>query len=370
MTPDVLIVGGGIIGGAVAYELACAGARVLILERRQAGREASWAAGGMLAPTSETFHDLPLLPLALESMRLYPDFVTRVQNDSAIEVDYQAEGTLLIALHAAEAARLEQAARMLASHKLAGQMLTGEEARQLEPALAREVCSALLLPNDHQVDNRRLTEAAFVAAQKRGAVLREGANVESIVVEHGRAVAVRMADERIPASRILVAAGCWSATLGPECARLAPTKPIRGQMVALKMAKPCFSRVIRGGAAYLVPRKDGGVLVGSTVEDVGFDKSTTAEALSRLRTSAEEIVPGLRQAEISESWAGLRPDSPDHLPVLGGCDIENLYFATGHYRNGILLAPATARAMAQLILRGSSSIPIETFSPLRFRSQT
>jgi len=366
VTPDVLIVGGGIISGAVAYELACAGAKVLILERSQAGREASWAAGGMLAPTSETFHDLPLLPFALESMLLYPDFLARVQNDSRIEVDYRTEGTLLIALNAAEAARLEQAARMLASQKLAGQMLSGEEARQLEPALAREVCSALLLPKDHQVDNRRLTEAVFVAAQKRGARLRERTTVETIVVEHGRAVAVKTAGERVAAAKILVAAGCWSATLGPECARLAPTKPIRGQMLALKMAKPCLSRVIRG-AVYLVPGKDGRVVVGSTVEDVGFDKSTTPEVLSRLRASAEEIVPGLREAEIAESWAGLRPDSPDHLPILGACDIENLFLATGHYRNGILLAPATARAMVELILRGSSSLPIETFSPLRFR---
>ncbi len=366
MTPDILIVGGGIIGGSVAYELACAGAKVVVLERNEAGREASWAAGGMLAPTSETFHDLPLLPLALESMRLYPDFVARVQEDSSIVVEYRREGTLLVALTASEAARLEQAARMLASHRLAGQLLTGEEARQMEPALANEVCSALLLPNDHQVDSRRLTEAVLLAAQKRGVMLRERAEVENIVVEQGRAAGAKVGGEKVAASRILVAAGCWSATLGPECARLAPTKPIRGQILALKTAGPCLRRVIRG-PAYLVPRKDGRVLVGSTMEDVGFDKSTTGEALARLRTSAEEMVPRLREAKIAESWAGLRPDSPDHLPILGGCDIENLFFATGHYRNGILLAPATARVLTDLILRGSSSVPIEIFSPLRFR---
>jgi glycine oxidase len=288
-------------------------------------------------------------------------------------VDYRTDGTLLIGFDPEEAARLEHAASILSSQKLPGQLLNTEEARRLEPGLSEGICSALLLPGDHHLNNRQLTQATLVAAQKRGVVLREGVAVESIIVERRRAVAVRTSAERLTASKIVIAAGCWSATLGSECARLAPTRPVRGQMLALRLTEPCpafgatcLNYVIRG-PAYLVPRRDGRVVVGSTVEDVGFDKSTTAEALANLRASAERIVPAFREANVAETWAGLRPDSPDHLPILGTGDIENLFFATGHFRNGILLAPITARVMTDLILRGSSSTPIEGFSPLRFR---
>ncbi len=354
-TSDVLIVGGGIIGCALALKLVEERVKVIVVERNQPGREASWAAAGMLAPTSEGPHfSAAEAQLAAASAALYPDWLDRLGEGARDAVGYRTEGTLQVAFSEEEASELR------------GEKLTAAEARRLEPGLSDLIVAAAFLPRDLQVDNRRLVAAVAERAKSAGVKFLTGASVAELQIESGRATEVRTASgERLAAGAMVNAAGCWAAGLDPQ---RTPTRPIRGQMLALHGgdATSLPRHIVRSPRGYIVSRGDGRLVTGSTSEDVGYDKSLTPAGLRQLLAAALELVPSAASLPFADAWAGLRPDSPDHLPILGATDIENYFVATGHYRNGILLAPITAQLVGDVILGRKPRLSLEPFSPMRF----
>jgi len=370
ITHDVLIIGGGIIGGSIAWELARRGLHPLVLDRQEAGREASWAAAGMLQPSPESADGLPLVPLARASLALYPEFVAAVEADSGRTVGLRRTGAMEI-LFSSDAARELNA--LVALHRGLGlptEALPIDEAFKMEPALSPHARAAALLPNECAIDNRALTDAVLAGAIARGAEVRAGVEVESLLVSGASVEGVIAGGRRFSAAHVVLAAGAFSSRLD-VARRYAPTVPMRGQMIALRSSAPPIQRVLRSVRGYIVPRDDARpqrLVAGSTLENVGYEKRVTPEGIARILEAAKELVPALESAEIVETWSGLRPDTPDHLPILGPTDLVGLTIATGHYRNGILLAPITAKLIAEWITDRRTSFDWEIFSPLRFAS--
>lgn len=362
---DVVIAGGGIIGASCALELARRGAHVALLDRQPAGREASWAAAGLLSPVPESPSAIPLVPLAKASLALYPEFVAHVENSTGRRTGFRPFGSIEALF--AENARTEQSTLVALHHGLGfpTEVLAIEEALRLEPSLNPEARAAALLRFEASVDNRALTQTVFEAARHAGVHIREDAEVTGILHEGRRAAGVITGQEQIRARFTVIAAGCYSAQLaGVEA--FAPVRPVRGQMVAFRSRHVRIERSLRSERGYLVPRDDGRILAGSTVEDAGFDKNVTAEGIAGLLRMAVELVPRLADAAIVETWAGLRPGTPDQLPILGPTETDGLLIATGHYRNGILLAPVTARLITSWVLGEKITEDVERFSPARF----
>ena len=361
---DVIIAGAGIIGCSIARELARRGLRVLALDRQEPGKEASWAAAGMLTPAAESSEALPLVPFANASLALYTEFIEQIEQTSGRKTDYRRDGALEVFFGDDAEERLRAWLASLRSAGFRPEPLSAADLLRMEPALAPDAAAGAYLPDEGAVDNRLLAAAVAEAAQREGADLRAGVDVKRILCEGGRATGIQTTNERFSARHVVLAAGCYTGQIeGAE--RYAPTIPARGQMAALRPKIMPVRRVVRG-PAYLVPRADGRLLVGATVEHVGFVKAVTAEGISRLLRDAVRMIPALAAAPIVETWCGLRPDTPDHLPILGPCDVEGLWFATGHYRNGILLTPATARALAEWIIEGKTALPVEAFNAMRF----
>jgi glycine oxidase len=364
-SPSVIIVGGGIIGGSVAFELAQRGARVLVLDRQTAGCEASWAAAGMLTPAPETPDAMALVPLARASMAIYADFVAGVERASGQRASYHREGAL-VAFFADDAER--ELSTFLALNHGAGlraEAVRVEEARRMEPPLSPAARSAAWLPDEGWVDNRALARAVLGAAVARGAEVRAGLGVTALALADGRCTGVIAGGRVLSAQHVVIAAGSFSSQV-EDVACYAPTSPARGQMIALRHTGVSIGRAIRSQRGYLVPREDGRILAGSTIERAGYEKGVTPEGLQQVLAAAVQIAPALAAAQVVETWSGLRPDTPDHLPILGPTDVEGLVMATGHYRNGILLAPITAKLIADWILEGKAHPLLEPFSPLRF----
>src|SRR5712692_2430264 len=367
-TFDVAIIGGGIIGGSIAFELARHKLRIALLDRQQPGLEASWAAAGMLSPAPDSPDAIPLVPLGRASLELYPEFAAAVEEASGRNVGLRREGSLEV-LFAGDAGR--ELSTLVAVHHGLGlptEAIRVEEARELEPALSREARAAAFLPYEACVDTRALTGAVLEAAVRSGATLRAGTRVTGILREAKRCTGVATGKERIAAAQVILAAGCFCGAI-EGVAAYAPTRPVRGQMVALESAEVRLKHVLRSERGYIVPRQAGETqrfVTGSTLENAGFDKRLTPAGLEQILHAAVEMVPALADAAVVETWAGLRPDTPDHLPVLGPTDIEGLLVATGHYRNGILLAPITAKLLAEEVTEGRMSFSLENFSPLRF----
>lgn len=364
-TYDAIVVGGGIIGGAIAFELAQRNLQVLLLDGQSPGQEASWAAAGMLSPPPDSADAIPLVPLGRASLAIYPEFVATVEEASGQKTGYRRHGAMET-LFGQDADR--KLSTLIAVHHglgLPAEVLRIEEAFELEPHISRELGAAALLRAEASVDNRALTRAVLRAAESTGAEIRSECAVESILQAAKRCSGVVAAGQRIEAKNVVIAAGCFSSRI-QGVARYAPVRPIRGQMVALKSDRVEIGHVLRSEHGYIVPRGGGLCVAGSTLENAGFEKRVTPDGIGKILAAAVEIVPALSGAAIVETWSGLRPDTPDHLPSLGPTDIEGLLIATGHYRNGILLTPITAKLIADWLTDRRTSISWEAFSPMRF----
>jgi glycine oxidase len=369
MAQDVLIIGGGTIGLATGFELARSGMGVTVLERDEAGRGTSWLAAGMLAPDTEIgFEELDLYKLNRESRRRWPDFADRVEASSGMTVDYRSEGTLIVADDRDSAEALRRRFEFQQEQGLEVEWVTGEEAREIEPFVAPGLSAAVHSPSDHQVDNRRLMNALRVAFEAEGGRLHEGTAVEAVLPDAERPGVRTAGGTRLTADRVVVAAGVWSRSIeGLEPDARPPVRPVKGQMIQLRRKRPFdLTHVIRGPDAYLAPKSNGRVIVGATSEEMGFDTTVTAGGLFDLLEGAWEVVPGIRDLPVDETWAGLRPASRDHAPLLGTSAAPGIIMATGHYRHGILLTPVTAEEIARLVRTGETSEWLEPFSPLRF----
>ena len=364
-TYDAIIAGGGIIGASLAFELTTRGLSVLILDRQQPGLEASWAAAGMLAPDSETVDDVPVFPLAKMSLARYPEFVAEIEEAAELNAEFRHDGGLRIFFGPNGEQQRDHEVANHRSAGLASEAMSVYEARAMEPALSENAAAAAWLPFECSVDPRALTRAVLAACANRAVEIRAGVAVEGIS-KHGAHCHGFIANgEPMHARHSVLAAGCFSASV-PEMRKYAPTSPVRGQILALRSDQVKLMRALRSERGYVVPRNDGRLIAGSTSEKVGFEKAVTPEGIDQIRTAVTELVPDLANATMVDSWSGLRPDTPDHLPILGPTDLEGLWIATGHYRNGILLAPGTAKVMAEWITEGKPSVALESFSPLRF----
>ena len=372
-----VIVGGGICGLAIGWRLAAAGRPVTVLERDKAGHGATWAAAGMLAPQAEAEHaEEALLPLAMESCARWRGFADELLAASGIDVDYRDEGTIVVALDRDDREHLEHRFDYFRTLGLDLEWLSGYEARQREPCLARAVTAAIYSASDHQVDNRRAAAALKAAFLGAGGILREGAAVDEILVSGNRVTGVRAGDEEIAAEAVVVAAGAWSRNIPgmPEAAR-PPVRPLKGQMIALRMetANPILRHVVWAPGlslvpqVYFAPKSDGRLLIGATVEEMGFDTGLTGGGLFELLRQAYEALPGIYELPVDETWAGLRPASRDDAPILGPTSVDGLVMATGHHRNGILLAPVTADYVARYLLDGTVAAAMRPFMLDRFR---
>jgi glycine oxidase len=365
---DVAIAGGGVIGGAIALELSRAGMRVGVFDRQHPGQEASWASAGILSPAPESPGMIAMVPLGRMSLSLYPEFVAQVEENSGKNTGFRSKGTLEALFSRDTNAELSTIIALHHGLGLKAEPLRAADAREMEPALSEDVEAAVLRPDECSVDNRALTSAVLEAAQRSGAKIVSDTGVSAIWREGHRCAGLILQNEKVEAEWTIVAAGCFSAGI-EGIATYAPMRPAKGQMAALRSDDVKIERVLWSESIYLVPRNDGRILAGATVEYVGFDKRTTAGGIEKILSAAIELAPGLADARIEETWAGLRPDSPDHLPILGPTDIEGLLMATGHFRSGILLAPITARLMREWITEQRVSVDWDRFSPLRFQAE-
>jgi glycine oxidase len=358
-----------VIGLGIAWRAATAGLSVTVVDEAP-GRGASWAAAGMLAPVTEVHYgERPLLDLNLAAAGRWPGFAAEVEAASGQPVGYRPGGTLAVARDADDNAALEDLYRFQLRCGLEVERLRSRECRQLEPGLAPSIRGGVLAAGDHQVDNRALVEALLVACERAGVRMVAGRVVE-LAGDGDRVTGVVLAGgERLAAGAVVLAAGCWSGELGGLAAEaLPPVRPVKGQLLYLRgpADEPLCQRNVRGLEVYVVPRTDGRVVVGATVEEQGFDTRVTAGAVADLLRAALELLPDVAELELAETVVGLRPGSPDNAPMLGPAGPDGLVVATGHYRNGILLCPVTADAVAELLATGRVPDLIAPFAPGRF----
>jgi glycine oxidase len=339
---DIIIAGAGIIGLSLALELRQRGLQVLVLDRAAPGQEASSAAAGMLAAGG--FETPPALqPLALESARLFPEYVGKLEDVSGINTDFRRYGTIVFGLHAAPPG---------------GQQLSADELQATEPLL-QSLGQPAFFAQEDSVDPRLLMKALLAAAQKRGVEIRSNIDVKNIRAGVNGVEAVT-ASGTLAAAQAVNCLGAWSGT---------PVRPRKGQMLYLEpQRKDLLRHVVHAPEVYIVPRSTGRVLLGATVEDVGFDKQVVPSTVHELHEAAARYLPELDSAPVIESWAGLRPGTPDDLPILGPTATPGVFIASGHFRNGILLAPVTAQIMADVVIGKRPGLNISAFSPSRFAS--
>jgi glycine oxidase len=384
---DVVVVGGGVVGLGVAWRAAQAGMAVTVVDPAP-GRGASWAAAGMLAPVTEVHYgEQALLRLNLAAADRWPAFAAELEAAAGAPIGYRRCGTLTVARDADDNAALEDLYQFQLRCGLEVERLRSRDCRRLEPGLAPSVRGGVLAPGDHQVDNRAMAGALATACERAGVRLLAG-KVAELAVDGDRVTGVVLADGaapapggaaaaawqavagggRLAAGTVVLAAGCWSRDLGGLAAELLPpVRPVKGQLLHLRgpAGDPLCRRNVRGLEVYVVPRADGRVVVGATVEEQGFDARVTAGAVHDLLRAAFELLPDAAELELVETVAGLRPGSPDNAPLLGPAGVDGLVVATGHYRNGILLAPVTADAVAELLATGRVPAAIAPFRPDR-----
>jgi glycine oxidase len=364
----VIIAGAGIAGLAIAWRLAQAGADVEIYDRGLAGRGATWAAAGMIAPGAELKDESQeLARFARASRAAWPDFTAELEAESACSIGYSEPGSLIMADDEARAHAFKQRAHQLVSSGSEAEFLTPAALLKREALLSPKLHGALHIPDDAQVDNRLAGEALRIALGRRNVAVHENTEIRGLLIAENRVRGVMCSSGAVPGDAVIVASGAWLNLFGNAAAELPPVTPVKGQMVAVE--PPAGTKLPRqllwGEDVYLVTRGSR-MLIGATVEDAGFDTSVSSEACSRLVSAASRIIPALTEWRVSEMWAGLRPRTPDGAPVIGACAVEGLYVAGGQFRNGILFAPAVADAMRRLVLTSEPVAEFRTFSPRRF----
>lgn len=370
--PRVAIIGAGVCGLGIGWRLAAAGCAVDIFDRGRAGRAASWAAAGMLAAGVECEPgEEQLLALTRLSQQLWPGFLRDLAAASRVDPEYRDEGTLVVALNHDDAARLRFNYEFQSSLGIDLEWLDGAAARQREAHLNPGTVAAVYSHNDHQVDNRCLVQALAEAFTAAGGQLHEQAEVTAVEIAGGALRGVRIGETLIEADTVVVAAGAWSRGIdGLPVEAQPPVRPVKGQMLALRMdpASPLIEHVVWAPNAYLTPRRDGRLIVGATVEERGFDPDMTAGGLFALLEAAWRVLPAIEELPVAETWTGFRPTSRDDAPILGPTAVDGLVMATGHHRNGILLAPVTADTVSRFILTGEVDDAIVPFAIDRFNA--
>lgn len=380
-TYDTLIVGGGIIGASLAFELSLKGQAVLIVDRQEPGREASWAAAGTISPAP----DAPagaMNALSRESYRLYPAFVSELESATGKSAGFHPDGALELFFGPRAEAERDERLKIILDAGTSAQSVSLAEAARMEPAIGGSVRAALHIRDEASLDPRVVTRLALNAAENAGAEIRGGMEAISLLigdarcngalvspVEENQAGPLRArTGEKIEARNVIVAAGWRSSEIGGAEA-YAPTSAVRGQMIGFGAVAGAPRIILRCEHGYIAPRDDGRVVAGSTLEPGMLAKNVTGAGVQKILGAATEMAPLLGDAPILESWAGLRPDSPDHLPIIGATDVDGLFIATGHYRNGMLLAPVTAKYLAEWIANGRASDLFELFTPMRFAAK-
>lgn len=361
---EVIIIGAGVVGCSVAYHLARAGVKkVVVFERGKVGGEASGEAAGMLAAQCEAHAPGPFLDLCLAGRAAFDPLAEELKDLTGIDIEYLRWGTLYLVEEGEAEARYEwQKRRGLRVEKLAP-----EEVWKLEPGLKKDIPGALYFPDDHHVHNGELTQALAQAAQVLGVEVREGCPVLGFLRNRRKVTGVRTPEGVVLGETVVLCAGPWSGELGACLGRPIPVGPAKGQLIASELPSLPLRHIVYTKEGYLVPRLRGELITGSTVEFVGFDKRVTFAGLKKLVELALDLLPGLKEQLVARAWAGLRPYTPDALPIIGPLpELKGVFVATGHFRNGILLGPITGRLIRELILGEALSLPLETFSPTRF----
>lgn len=363
---DLTVIGGGIIGCMLAWELANRGLRVELLERRELAREASWASAGIISPPSPRYG--AKLDLALRAYRRYPSLIEEIQDATGVDVGYVHTGELELGGDDRRAS-FQDALAWQREHGMAVEWLdSADDIRDREPALAGDDTCGIYAAEAGSVILARLTSAVARAAVQKGAIIHEHSPVLGLAVSGGRVTGLRTFDGERPTGGVVIAAGAWSRTLGDALDLAIPTIPVRGQMLAIADPPIPLNAVVAAGGIYLVPRADGTVAVGATEEpDAGFDTSVTPAGVAWLVERIERLAPSLNRGKLIATWAGLRPGTDDGEAIIGRVPhLDNAWVATGHFRSGALLAPATAEALAQTIVSGTNDPILASFDPSRF----
>jgi glycine oxidase len=370
---SVVVIGGGVIGCASAFALARRGVAVTVLERGDKRVEApgetgvsTWAAAGIVSAQVATIADGPLARLCARSRALYPDFVARIEALTGLDVQFRPAGVLRPAFDEASLAEIARAVAWQTRAGLRVELLDARAVREAEPALAADIAGAVRFPDDPRVDPPSLLAALRAAIERSGARLRTGAPVRRVIVRGGRAGGVELADgTSIEADAVVVAAGSWSSLIEGSTLPEPSVQPARGQMVELRLPEQLLRGVVEGPDCYLSPRDDGRVLVGSTVERVGFRAGAAAATVRDFLAAAIRLMPALAEATVGPAWSGFRPVAPDELPLLGPTEIDGLFVATAHFRNGVLLSPITGEIIAALITGTEVPADIRPYAPSR-----
>lgn len=366
MDSEVIVVGGGLMGCAVAYRLAKDGARVTVLERSVPGAEASSAAAGILGPSVESFDDAFALQLGRRSRELHAELAEELDELFGVDVGFRRCGVVKVAYDEAELAELDAQASSLRVQGVRCDRWTPDELMRQEPASNPAALGALSIAEDAQVEPKKLLSAVALGAEREGVIFRTGSTVRGIETANGRLRGVQIDQELIEAERVVVAAGSWTSLIPGMPFDSETIFPVRGQMIATQTRPPIFRRIVFGAGGYVVTRPDGRVLCGSTMERVGYQRGITFGGMSDVIRKATQIAPALRAAAVEEHWSSFRPGTPDGLPLVGETQVEGLLVASGHYRNGILLAPLTAELIAAAIAGESPTREHEALSPRRF----
>jgi glycine oxidase len=359
-TTDVVVIGGGVIGSAIAWNLAEHKQRTLLIEKNQPGQEASAAAAGLLSVASGRSKRGPMYHLKRASQELYPALIRELEERTGIDIEYQTVGVLDLVRTDADEKKYRQLYELRREQGYPATWLSPEDLRRFEPALTTDVRGAVHFPSDHHLHNGKLAEAWAAGAVQQGVSLQTGTTVNEARIVSGKVTDVRVGDEWISTNTVVIAAGAWSRSVGEIFGLSIPVEPAKGQMIAVRATQ--LHHVVAWDEHYLVPRKNGEVIIGSTVEFIGHNKDVTLETLQLFVNRSEALIPGISKAPLSRFWAGLRPYSPTRRPILCRAPrLDNVIIAAGHHRNGIVLAPITGKLVSELILTGQTSMSLEPF---------